>query len=464
MLYGSRTPTHHIADVGAYSDGEKAVELLRRAGRNCLGWQADVLNDWLAMNDGNTWANTVNVLHVPRQNGKTCDAGGLIAWCMTAYGSWCVYTSHLQKTSTETFEELSTLFESRALSKYVKTIKTALGREEIVLTNGARCKFLARTRNGGRGQHGDIWVCDEYQELTDEQQGSFLPLLSASRNPMTVYMGTPPDANAPGEVYYRLRKDALSGKRGMSFNEWGVSEIGDVTDESRWYATNPSLGKLIRIDTVRAECSQMPRDMFARERLGYVMPGCGESGIIKAEQWDALQGDMPSDGVDSYGVKFSPDGSRVALSVCRKNDDTQFVELLFDESTNRGTGWLSEWIFERKSKCALVAVDGKAGSKAFAEKLSAVMPSKSVYLMKTDDAVSANSSLLSAVNEKTLIHAGQQQLRDSATKSVRRKIGNEGGFGFADGQAPSAPIESTALALWAANHTRRKPGRKQVMA
>ena len=96
-------------------------------------------------------------------------------------------------------------FEKPRLKKYVKDIKTALGREQIILTSGARIKFLARTRNGGRGQHGDLLIFDEAQELDDDQQASFLPALSASQNPQTVYVGTPPDPNVTGDVFRQIR-------------------------------------------------------------------------------------------------------------------------------------------------------------------------------------------------------------------------------------------------------------------
>lgn len=153
MLYGSQTPTRRVAPEYSDTHGGICAALMERAGFPLLPWQKDVANDWLARN-GDTWASASNGLSVCRQVGKTRLCCARIAFGMIKYGEWVVYTSHLQKTSTETFEELRTMFESAALRKYVKDIKTALGREEILLTNGARCKFLARTRNGGRGQHG----------------------------------------------------------------------------------------------------------------------------------------------------------------------------------------------------------------------------------------------------------------------------------------------------------------------
>ena len=78
------------------------------------------------------------------------------------------------------------------MRRYVSEIRTALGREQIILKSGARIKFLARTRNGGRGQHGDLLIFDEAQELDETAQGSFIPAISASLNPQTIYVGTRP--------------------------------------------------------------------------------------------------------------------------------------------------------------------------------------------------------------------------------------------------------------------------------
>ena len=114
---------------------------------------------------------------------------------MLLFNEQIIYTAHLQKTATETFEEMRDFFESPKIKKYVAQdgIKSALGREQIILKSGARVKFLARTRNGGRGQHGDLLIFDEAQELDSTAQASFLPAISASLNPQTIYTGTPPD-------------------------------------------------------------------------------------------------------------------------------------------------------------------------------------------------------------------------------------------------------------------------------
>ena len=166
-------------------------------------WQSDILDDWMAMNAGNKWICKTCGGSVPRQNGKTGLMQGRAEAGMLLYGEKVLYTAHLQKTATETFEEMAVFFDSAGFKKYVKDIKTALGREQIILNNGGRIKFFARTRNGGRGQHGDLLIFDEAQELDDNQQASFIPAISASLNPQTIYMGTPPDPTVPGQYFER---------------------------------------------------------------------------------------------------------------------------------------------------------------------------------------------------------------------------------------------------------------------
>ncbi len=43
-------------------------------------------------------------------------------------------------------------------------------------------------------------IIDEAQEMDEDAQASFLPAISASLNPQTIYVGTPPDPNASGGV------------------------------------------------------------------------------------------------------------------------------------------------------------------------------------------------------------------------------------------------------------------------
>ena len=189
---GSQVPTARIVPAYQSSDGLDAEKLLRVGGMVLDGWQASVLDDWMGRTASGRWAASTCGGSVPRQNGKTLLLQARMCAGMLLLGETVIYTAHVQKTATETFEEMRDFFDAPKIKPYVADIKNALGREQIILKSGARVKFLARTRNGGRGQHGDLLIIDEAQEIDETQQASFLPSISASLNPQTIYTGTPP--------------------------------------------------------------------------------------------------------------------------------------------------------------------------------------------------------------------------------------------------------------------------------
>ena len=209
---GSQEPSARIAPEYPATDGQDAVRILRAGGTVLDPWQSDILDDWMSRTVSGKWAAPTAGGSVPRQNGKSLLVQGRSEAGMLLFNETVIYTAHLQKTATETFEEMRAFFESPKLRRHVAEIKTALGREQIILKSGARIKFLARTRNGGRGQHGDLLIFDEAQELDETAQGSFLPAISASLNPQTIYVGTPPGPDAVGTVFRALRKRALDGE------------------------------------------------------------------------------------------------------------------------------------------------------------------------------------------------------------------------------------------------------------
>lgn len=461
-LLGSRDPSVRICPEYTKTDGVDAQRLLRAGGLILDPWQADALDDWMAVTPYGKWLCRTCGCSIPRQNGKTGLVQGRAEAGMIMYHEQVIYTAHLQKTATETFEEMANFFETAALSKYVKDIKTALGREQIILTSGARVKFLARTRNGGRGQHGDLLIFDEAQELDVDAQASFIPAISASLNPQVIYCGTPPDPNITGTVFRTIRDNAINGKTtAMSWFEYSVKDIGDVRDKKRWAETNPALGTRILLSTVEGECEQMPADTFARERLGWWSP-IAEKKIeyaIQEDIWDRCRSEeQKPEGKTAYGVKFSADGAEICLcGAVIPKDGPARISMIERQSTGRGTQWLADWLCERYGKASCVVIDGRNGVDVLVDKIAPVWKMKGSVIRPTArDVVSAVSCLTDSLTEQTVSwYFGQEDLRDSAVTSVKRPIA--GGWGF--GGDNSGPIEAAALALWGAKTSKRDPNK-----
>ena len=457
---GNREPSVRVCPKYKKTDGVDANRLLRAGGLILDDWQADGLEDWMAVDKFGRWVCRTCGCSIPRQNGKTGLVQGRAEAGMIMYHEVVIYTAHLQKTATETFEEMANFFDSPALRKYVKYIKTALGRESIILKSGARVKFLARTRNGGRGQHGDLLIFDEAQELDIDQQASFIPTISASKNPQVIYCGTPPDPNATGTVFRTIRDNAISGKtKSTAWFEFSVKEIGDVTDKSRWALTNPALGTRILISTIEGEVEQMPPDTFARERLGWWTP-IVEKKIeyaIPKDVWDRCKSEeQKPEGRTAYGIKFSADGSEICLcGAVIPKEGTARISMIERQSTGRGTQWLADWLNARYMKASCVVIDGRNGADVLIDKIAPVWKMKgSVIRPSARDVVAAVGCLTDSLNEQTVSwYFGQDDLRDSAITSTKRPIA--GGWGF--GGDNSSPIEAASLALWGAKVSKRDP-------
>ena len=459
---GNQQPSRRVVPDYNATDGFDARKVLFVGGFDLDPWQSDVLNDWMAV-DGGFWVCRTCGGSVPRQNGKTGLIWGRASAGMLMYKENVLYTSHLQKTSTETFEEMAGFFDSAKLRKYVKDIKTALGREQIILNNGARVKFLARTRNGGRGQHGDLLIFDEAQELDIDSQASFIPAISASDNPQVIYVGTPPDNPAIGTVFRGIRDKALNGKtKTTAWFEFSVEDIGDVSNRSRWAQTNPALGRRILETTIEGELEQMPPDTFARERLGWWTPVVERTQdfAIDHDAWkECASSEMKPEGKTAYGVKFSADGSIVCLcgAVVTK-DGTSRISLIDVKPTALGVRWLADWLNQRYTRASCVVIDGRNGVDVLIDKISETWRAKGAIIKPTSkDVITAVGMLTDAVNERSLTwYEKQEVLNNSATTAVKRPF--SGGWGFG-GENPS-PIEACALALYGAKTCKRDPSKK----
>jgi Phage terminase-like protein, large subunit len=458
---GSQEPSVRIVPQYLTTDGPDACAVLRAGGIRLDPWQMDVLDDWLGRTPGGRWASPVCGGSVPRQNGKTLLVQGRMEPGMILFNEQVIYTAHLQKTATETFEEMRDFFEHPKVRPYVAEIKTAIGREQIILKSGARVKFLARTRNGGRGQHGDLLIFDEAQELDENQQASFLPAISASLNPQVVYVGTPPDPTATGTVFRGVREKAKDSKRTAWF-EFSVPEIGDVKDPARWVAANPALGRRILLSTIEGEVEQMDADTFARERLGWWSPIAVEKVeyALDKEAWAACASDeLKPEGKTAYGIKFSADGSEVCLcgAVCPPEGKAR-ISLIERKPTGMGTRWLADWLNERYSKASCVVIDGRNGVDVLVDRIADTWKAKnSVIRPSARDMVASVGQLTNEINEKSVTwYKPQAALDQSATTAVKRSLAGGWAFGGQD----SAPIEACALALWGARNTKRDPTRQ----
>lgn len=441
-------------------------------------WQDGAGRLILAQRANGRFAAGIGGVHLswPRQVGKTYLIGAIvIALCMLRPGMLALWTAHHGKTINETFRAMQAMVKRPEIEPFVLRIVTGNGDEGIEFRNGSRILFGARDAGFGLGfQKVSLLVFDEAQRLKQRAITDMVPATNAGDNPLVFYIGTPPRPEDNGEVFVKRRKKALEveAKRAAGedprCNSLYIELSADRTtlpDEIDWdqiAKANPSYPHRVDRDAIERMWEQIGAEDFWREGYGI----WDETGIlppvIRAERWDPLKipaAGAPTDGNLAYGVKFSLDGSRYAVSVALAHDDGVHVEAFPPTPMGQGLTPLADWLAERWRKASLIVIDGKAGVGDLVNLLRARgVPAKRILVLGADAAIAANATFVRHVNEGTLTHIGQAGLTLSVALGAKRDIGNYGGWGFtpATPDGDVTPVESAAAAVYGAT-TGKKP-------
>lgn len=476
-LLGAQEPRIRLRPKGAvdFYDGDEAVELSSGYGLTPDHWQgAGVVRGWLARGkDGRLAAGRCG-LAVPRQNGKNGAVETAQLHKLVVQRRKILHTAHEVKTARKAFLRLCSFFENERkfpeLAELVESIRRTNGQEAIILTNGASIEFVARSRGSGRGFTVDDLFCDEAQEMTDEQLEALLPTIAAapSGDPQIIFLGTPPPPESPGEVFARVRTSALEKSERLCWDEWSIPDGLPVVETMKdWkahvYSTNPALGIRLALTTITDERDAMSPDGFCRERLGQWQIAGRKAKAIAFSEWSVLIGEKPENGRLAFGVKFTPDGSTVALAAgIRPDDGPIHVEAFRQANLSEGLQWIVDFLVKRADQTALIVIDGKAGAPALASALRDQGMSRRglVLLPNLDQVVSAHSMFAEAVKSGGLSHLGQgpldEQVRDAAKRIISK---TSGAFGWeADKGETVALLDAVTYAFWGAKTARANPG------
>ena len=400
-------------------------------------WQELVLQAAMGERTDGKWAAPQVALSAPRQNGKSqIIVARALAGALLFDERLIVISAHQADTARETFLKFMDLIDSSsALSSRISAVINALNREAIRLKNGATIKFKARTGAGGRGFSSDCLFLDEAQILGGRAWASINSTMSARVNPQSWLMGTPPTLEDDGEVFTRIRAKAIEGKAtSLAYLEWSADEKDDPALEETRAKANPAWHTRINHEVVNGEFDTYSPQQFSLERLGRWSAANMAARVFDLKAWaDLKTSSPPAKGAVAYGVKFSVDGARVALSVAiRDGDGPVHVETLAVRSMSEGTAWLTDFLVPRARKAVVTVVDGRSGAGDLVNSLRAAhVPARKILVPTVDDVATAHAGMLRAVQEKGITHLGQPGLDASVAVAGKRMFrGNSGGWGF----------------------------------
>jgi hypothetical protein len=491
----TKTSTRTLSEVAKYlvvpsgivKTGYPAVAAqCRKMGVIHDDWQQGLGRAVLAKRETGLYAAGIGGVYLSscRQVGKTFTFGTMIfALCILTRRTKALWTSHHSKTTDETFEALAGLAQRPQIKPFIRKVISGNGKQQIIFTNGSRILFGAREHGFGRGVPGvTIVVFDEAQILKQSALNDMIPAANTVRNPLIIYMGTPPDPKDPAEVFKGARREARAilkarqaGVEVESDELWveiGADDGADPDDELQRRKGNPSYPRRTPRESILRLRKQLRDDKaFIREGMGVWDSDDDGYRHITAEEWTATEvQSVPDEGLRALGVAFSLDGSRVSVGGALKHETGQHVELIaaHDAITEDGIGPLADWIADRWRTLATVVISGRAGADALALALrERKVPKTVVHIAATPEYLAACSMLPDAIRGRTVTHpaAGDGDVLDASVAiSDKKQRGTSGAWGWAatteDGD--ETPMEAISLALWGVRTTKRRPGRKQV--
>ena len=479
----SEQAAHLVVPVDITSTGWPAVRktCVEKLGADFDPWQDGAGRVILAKRTGGELAAMVDGvgMSLPRQVGKTYLVGFTVfALCVNTPGLLVIWTAHHSATSGETFLAMQGMAQRAKVAPHIKQVFTGSGDEEIRFHNGSRILFGARERGFGRGIPGvDILIFDEAQILSDKALSNMLATLNISRFGLQLYIGTPPKPTDMSESFKRMRREALAGTLvDGAWIEFGADADSDGEDRQQWRKANPSYPKRTPPQSMQRLKRKLTKGDWLREGLGIWDDDQEGSRAISSVEWTKTGvAEAPAEGIRSFAVAFSFDGTRLALSGALKHDDGIHVELIdaADGDIASGLSALADWLAERWRNVAVIVLSGSAGAPVLAQLLKdRRVPDVVVKIVSTPEYTQSCSMTLDAVRESAasatrgdllqfthLVAEGQAQLDSSVAVCDKKQRGLSGAWAWSatTPEGDETPTESMSLAYWAAKTTRRQP-------
>ena len=459
------TPRLRRAPDAPRNDAALVLELAAAYGTVLDPWQAEAIEIGCGVRADGLWAAPTVGINVSRQNGKSvCLVVRALAGPLLFNEQTVIVSAHQQKTSRLLFQNVESYFANYPdLTKRVRSVSSALGREEIRLKSGAVIAFPARTRQTLRGWSVDAYLADEAQLLTNEQWASAKPAMAARRGSQTWMCGTAPSGLGDAEVFGRLRQAALAGTDpSLAWLEYGAEPGADLDDPAVWAAANPGRVETEAILSERRELS--PAD-FATERLNLWPTAQGEH-IFGADVWPAMAAGRRDDlaAVTALGVDRSPDGLVAVVAAYRDFDSgTTHVELAYLADGVTNLGELIAWLTANTTRRTPIVIDAVSTAAVAVSHLQAAR--RNVVTTTTAEMARAAIGFTDDALAGMLTHADTPtaDLARAVDGARRRPIGDAGGYAWdrRDTSVAVSPLVAASLAHWGAVAHGRRPRKPQ---
>lgn len=453
---GVQTPRVELVPTSAFTDlGEDTVRLCEAVGLTLDPWQQYVVKGMLGERlDSKFSASRVGVV-VPRQQGKgvILEARAL-AGLFLMHEPFIIWTAHELKTAQAAFLRLRSWIDGAPdLAKHVRQYYTGNTENSIVLNDGRTLRFLARSKDSGRGLTASTLILDEAYALKHFHLAALLPTVSTAENPQTIYASS---AGMPdSEPLADLREEGMSGRgKTLAYFEWSAPDDADTDDIEALRVANPGLGTRLSLDHVGTERAAMDDETFRRERLG-IWAKIGGDSVISESAWsrvcdpDSMTGSSLWFALD---VPPTRDGASIAVA-SRRDDGVVHIELV---DRQVGTSWVADRLAGLQERWSPRGIVVEAGSQAGVLVPELKRKGVKVRQVSARNYLQSCGMFLDAVKRGELAHTGQAEL-DEAVGVAQFKFVGDSMFKWSrkNPTVDISPLVAASLALFGVNTDKR---------
>lgn len=445
-------------------------------------WQEDI---WVAAlglrEDGSLACDVMGVtLSIGRQIGKTWGVMiGLVAICLSRPGTLVIWSSHHDRTSSETLTKIAGIVEKPAIRPKMRAQFPVVFTDDsrgVHFANGSRILFGARSSGFGRGfSEVDIQVYDECQNLREAALTDMLAAMNVSDIGLAFFMGTPPRpqevALGVHDAFKRRRDRALELKKRRPFKGVYVEMspqdpddvVADIDAPGFWdklAEVNPAYGFRVGKSAIERLVENMSPEDVLREVFGIWDKTNETLAVVPKDDWSRLTADVDTlPAVASFGVNATRSGW-FWIDACWCEGESAHIEIaLGTQSEVEAMNFLTRHATKRTP----IKYDSTGAAKALGEKLKQRYFNASAYTQNESGA--GNALWLSMVEQGRLSHAGQADL-DNAVRGARRQDRASGGWVLVprSDSFDIGPAIAMSAAVYAAMTTRRPTGTGRAVA
>lgn len=449
-------------------------------------WQEDFWYVALGVREDDSLACDVMgaTISLGRQAGKTWGVlVGLIAICLRRPGTIAVWSSHHDRTSSETLTKIAGIVEKPAIRPKMRAQHPVVFTDDsrgVHFANGSRILFGARSAGFGRGfAEVDIQVYDECQHLLDSALTDMLAAMNVSNIGLAIYMGTPPRpkeiALGVHEAFKRRRDKALEPKKRKPYKGLYVEfapvepdavrevvKVVDVDAPGFWDLipeVNPAFGFRVGRSAIERLVENMSPEDVLREVFGIWDKTNETLAVVPREHWNNLAAEMEElPVVASFGINATRSGW-YWITACWCEGESAHVEIaLGTQSEVEAMSFMARHATKRTP----IKHDSTGAAKALGEKLKQQGFRASAYTQ--NEAGAGNALWLSLAEQGRLSHDGNPDL-EQAVRGSRRQDRALGGWMLLprSDSFDIGPAISMSSAVYAAMTTRRPSGKGRAV-